>query len=148
MRFELTQRIAYLQGLASGLGVDGEAGPEGEVLEGILDVLHHMAQEIDAARAAQSDIAEQIDELSDDMTELAEELMADLSGPRRGGGRERTAGRWEITCPGCHQTFVTTDSAAEDDDLDLVCPHCGHVVHDFDSGLDNDEDSDEVTDRR
>jgi DNA-directed RNA polymerase subunit delta len=137
MGFELSERIAYLQGLASGLGVDGEAGPEGEVLAGILDVLQDMAQTLDATRVVQSEIAERVEDLSSDMMELAEEVMGEVSGDR-----------WEVTCPHCRQVFTATGAALEDDDVDLVCPNCGQVVHDFDSGLDSDEEGDEVSDRR
>ena len=136
---DLRERVAYLQGLASGLGVDAEAGPEGEVLAGILDVLEDMAEGIEATRAAQAEIAEQMDDLSSDMLELADEVMGDL-----GPGKDL----WEVTCPHCGRTFTASGADLEDDDVELVCPSCGEVVHDFDSGLESDEEQDEVSDRR
>lgn len=139
MGVELKERVAYLQGLAAGLGIDAEAGPEGEVLTGILDVLQEMADSLDAARVAQSALSEEVDDLSIDMSELADEVMGNLGD---------AAVRWEVTCPGCGHAFTTSGADLEDDDVDLVCPNCGHLIHDFDSGLDSDESSgEEVSDR-
>lgn len=45
---DIKQKIAYLQGLANGLGVE-EKGPQGAVLTGILDVLEDIADALEGA---------------------------------------------------------------------------------------------------
>lgn len=139
MAFDLKQRIAHLRGLASAESGDTAAGPDPALVSGILEVLAELADSVDATRLVQAEIAEQVDELANDMTELAEEVMGDI---------DSAAECWEITCPGCGRGFTATGAALEDDEVELVCPECGRVMHDFDVGLDSDEDGDETIDRR
>ena len=61
---EITNRAAYLMGLAEGLKIDEEK-PEGKLIMAMIDLLNDMAEELEALDDEQAFVADQIDELEE-----------------------------------------------------------------------------------
>ena len=66
---EILEKVAYLKGLAEGLGLDTEKR-EGKILSVMIDVLEDMALEIRDMQEEQADLEEGLDAVSDDLSEV------------------------------------------------------------------------------
>ena len=65
----ITEKVAYLRGLADGLGID-DATKEGKLLAAIIDVLDDMALEIEDMQEVQLELSEGLDAVSDDLEDV------------------------------------------------------------------------------
>ena len=60
----ISEKVAYLQGLAEGLKINGET-PEGKLLSEIINVLGSISDEIEAQEDAQDELYDKVFELED-----------------------------------------------------------------------------------
>ncbi len=116
---DLRERVAYLIGATRSQGAE-------EVVSGILEVLADMAREVDRLRAGER-------ALRGHLAELADEVLGD----------DTTL----LHCERCGQAMRVLTADLHDDQVELVCPGCGNVVHGYDHGLDYDEDEDTLEGR-
>jgi len=72
----LKERVAYLKGLAEGLGLDAET-KEGKLITVIIDTLTDMADEIEELSENALDIGEELDAISSDLADVEEFLFDD-----------------------------------------------------------------------
>lgn len=75
----IVEKAAYLKGLADGLGVDPESR-EGKLWTALNDLLGDIAHEIEDLQSSSLDMAEVIDDISEDLSYL-EEITCDLDTP-------------------------------------------------------------------
>lgn len=138
-----SEKVAYLKGLAEGLGVDGESN-EGKLILAMLDVLESFASDIEDLEANLADMADSLDGLSEDIAyveDLAldsedEEDFDDEEGSCSGncsacGGCSDAD--YEVTCPSC-----STVIPVYQEDIDfgsIICPSCGEELE-----FDNEEE--------
>ena len=73
----ISEKVAYLQGLAEGMKLD-ESTNEGKLLLAILDVLNDMAEEFADVEDEIVDLEDGLDAVSDDLNDL-EEFLYDES---------------------------------------------------------------------
>ena len=124
---EITEKVAYLKGLAEGMDLD-TGKKEGKLLAAIIDVLEDIALELSDIEDAQGDAPLGEDDEDDD--EDAYELD-DL-------GEDEEC--YATTCPTCEETIYFDESVLEDGAV--ICPNCGEKLEfDLDS-LDEDGDED------
>ena len=71
-----SEKVAYLKGLAEGLGVDKET-KEGRILDAILDILEDVAHDIEDLEENAWELGEAIDQVSDDLSDI-EDIVYDL----------------------------------------------------------------------
>ena len=69
----ISEKVAYLKGLAEGLKLDTESN-EGKLFAAIIDVLEDMADEIADMQDEMVDIEDGLDAVSDDLSEVEESL--------------------------------------------------------------------------
>ena len=69
----ISEKVAYLKGLAEGLALDTES-KEGKLIAAIIDVLDNMADEIADMQDEMVDIEDGLDAVSDDLSEAEESL--------------------------------------------------------------------------
>jgi len=72
----IKERIAFLKGLAEGLGLNPESKVE-KLISVIIDTLSAMADEIDELSENALDIGEELDAISDDLADVEEFLFDD-----------------------------------------------------------------------
>ena len=148
-----SEKVAYLKGLAEGLGIsDGTS--EGKLMLAMIDVLESLADDVEDLEANAADLADSIDDLGEDMAYLEDMCIDDLDDEDDyddddcddddcDGECEGCCGcgdevEYEVTCPQCGEVITVYD-----DDLDfgsIRCPECDAELE-FD--LDNDDDSDD-----
>ena len=69
----ISEKVAYLKGLAEGLKLDAESN-EGKLFAAIIDVLEDMADEIADMQDEMVDLEDGLDAVSDDLSEVEESL--------------------------------------------------------------------------
>ena len=103
---EISEKVAYLKGLAEGLALDTES-KEGKLIAAIIDVLDDMSEKFEDLEDELCDVEDGLDAVSDDLCEV--EIVFD----------EDTLESGEIRCPNCGEKleFDLSDLAdAEDED--------------------------------
>ena len=141
------EKVAYLKGLMSGLGIDAES-KEGKLFACIADILEDLALDIEDLEENALDLGEEIDALSDDLADIEdyfeddEDYDYDDDDDECGGccsGCDEPL-FFEVCCPSCDKT-ITVD----EDVLDLgaiQCPNCGEMLE-FDLDDEDDEDDED-----
>ena len=136
----LTEKTAFLKGLAEGLDYD-KTTKEGKLLAALIDLVDEMAKEI----ADIQDDIETIDEDLDYLNDYIEELDEDLQDVEDYLDEECEDGEddfdededdedWETECDGDCMACDGCD-CADEEYYEIVCPSCGETVC-FDQELD------------
>ena len=133
----ITERVAYLKGLAEGMNLDKTTN-EGKLFAAILDTLEDLALSV-------TDAEERLDVLDEDLADVEEIVyeeedddyddLYDFSDDECSGNCDGCTGCddfdvdeggvYEFECPNCHETVFFDESIFEDDDFELECPACG-----------------------
>jgi len=130
----LTEKSAYLKGLADGLEYD-KTTKEGKIIAALLDLVDEMAKEIADVQSDIADIDEDLDYLNDYVEELDDDLQAvedfldeevELDDLDDDDDFEECDGDC-TECDGC--------DCGDEDYYEIVCPSCGETVC-FDGELD------------
>lgn len=133
---ELTNRAAYLKGLAEGMKLDKETN-EGRLLSEIIDFLNDAAAEINAIDNEQGFIADKIDDMDEKIEVIGNEVFDEFYDD----DYDDDDNEFSIRCQECGEDICVTD-----DDLmegEVVCPNCGtEIEFDFDCNDDCDDDCD------
>ena len=147
----IMEKVAYLKGLADGLGLDSES-KEGKLISVIIDTLSDMAEEIADLSENALDIGDELDALSGDLSDVEEILFNgddddddDFLGFSYGDDDEYGCGLCGrdylpdvIECPACSSDIELDDSILTDGSV--VCA-CGEIVEfEFDDDDDEEED--------
>ena len=135
---EITEKVAYLKGLAEGMELDTEK-KEGKLLAAIIDVLDDIALEIEDIRDEQCDLEEGLDAVSDDLADL--ESLVYEEDEDEDDEDEEDEECYETTCPNCEEAIFFDDSVLEEGEV--ICPNCGEKLE-FDlTSLDEESGEDE-----
>ena len=137
---EITEKVAYLKGLAEGMELNAEK-KEGKLLLAIIDVLEDIALELSDIEDAQEELGEGLDAVSDDLEDVEDLLYGEDDEPEYeldDLGEDEDC--YATTCPTCEETIYFDESVLEDGQV--VCPNCGEKLE-FDlESLDEDEADD------
>ena len=117
----ISEKVAYLKGLAEGMKVD-EATNEGKLLLAIIDVLNDMAEEFADVEDEIVDLEDGLDAVSDDLNDL-EEFLYDESDDEDDDEEDDDDELFVTTCPECEEEVVFDESVLEDGEV--ICPNCG-----------------------
>lgn len=118
---DLRSRVAYLQGLSSGIDLD-ENTKEGKLLVGIINVLEDFANYVDELEEAQEQIEDYLESIDEDLYQLEDTVY---DGEYVDGGDDYL----EVECPNCGETVCFEASILEDDEtVEVACPNCDEVV--------------------
>ena len=164
----IKEKVAYLRGLAEGVGLDSDVKAE-KLVSVIIETLEEMAEEVDALGQNSLDIGDELDAISDDLADVEEFLFGDEDDEdfdgfefddfdddfehddddENGCGCSFCGGSaltYEVACPAC-------GAEIELDESDLIlesisCPNCNEVLEfDFDDDFDDEDfDDEEITD--
>ena len=72
---EITEKVAYLKGLAEGLGLDKE-GKEGKIIAAMIDILDDIALELEDLGDGLEEVCDGLDAVSEDLEEV-EDIVYD-----------------------------------------------------------------------
>lgn len=116
---ELKSKVAYLQGLSTGMELDANTR-EGKLFQGIIEILDDFASTL-------GELEEDHDQLKDYVEDVDEDLLLleDRFYKIKDEGTEYT----EVKCPRCGETVCFDPEVLEDDDVvEITCPNCDEVV--------------------
>ena len=105
------EKVAYLKGLAEGLGVNGET-EQGKLMLAMIDTLEALAKNSEEIDERVEELSEYVEEIDSDVSDLEEALFLD------------------------DEDEEDDDEAYEDEDddedgdglIEYECPHCGTVI--------------------
>ena len=144
----VTEKVAYIRGLAEGLELD-ESKKEVKVLNAIIDVLEDISASVADVEDVVSDMEGQLDEVDEDLGTLEragydyDEDDEDGHTCTCGCEDDGDEAYYEVTCPNCHETICLSEDIFEDGQME--CPNCGELLE---FTLDEDEDAaDEKTEK-
>ena len=132
---EITEKVAYLKGLAEGMELDTDK-KEGKLLSAIIDVLEDIALELEDIQDEQAELADGLDAVSDDLEDVEDEYYED--------DLDEDEDCYATTCPTCEETIYFDESILEDGEV--ICPNCGEKLEfdltslDEESGEGSDEE--------
>ena len=142
---EITEKVAYLKGLAEGMDLDMEK-KESKLLAAIIDVLDDIALEIADMKADQAELYDGLDAVSDDLEDVEDVVFGDEEDDEDEDDYdfeepEDDEDCYATTCPTCEETIYFDESVLEDGEVG--CPNCGEKLE-FDlGGLEDEEPSDD-----
>lgn len=144
----ISEKVAYIKGLAEGMKLDTEKN-EGKILSAIIDVLGDICDEIDALDDAQIELAEQLDAVDEDLSDIEEIVYEDDDDYDDDDDDEffdEDDEVYEVTCPNCGDKIYLDEDMLLDGRID--CPNCGtDLEFEFDCNCDcNDCDCDDCGD--
>lgn len=134
---EITEKVAYLKGLAEGMELDTEK-KEGKLLAAIIDVLDDMALEIEDLKDAQEELGDGLDAVSDDLEDVEDVVFGEDEDEDEYEYDEPDEDEdcYATTCPTCEETIYFDESVLEDGQV--ICPNCGEKLE-FDlTGMEDD----------
>lgn len=141
----ISERIAYVKGLAEGMKLDTES-KEGKIISSIIDILADISEEIDAINEEQFNIADQLDEVDEDLSTLEEiiydEDECDCDCDCCDEDCDCDDDIFEVTCPNCNDVIYLDAEMLEEEGI--ACPNCGtNLEFEFDCDCDCDCQDDE-----
>ena len=118
----LTEKVAYLKGLAAGLELDKDS-KETKIFEAMFDILEDMALTVNDIDEDLSAVEELVDAIDEDLDELEEYVFdeddccdCDCCGEEL----------YEIECPSCGEEIYLNDEML--DEQFVECPECGESL--------------------
>ena len=141
----ITEKVAYLKGMADGMRLD-ESANEGKLLKTVIDVLEDMALTISDVEDTIGELSQQVDEIDDDLAAIEDEWYEDDEDE----DCDCEGVRYEVECPVCGDVISIDEDLLEEGAID--CPNCGeNLEFDFDDeeegccgcGCDNNHDENE-----
>ena len=114
----ISEKVAYLKGLAEGLDLDTTKSKEGKLISVMIGILEELAMSVEDLEENALNLGEEIDVLSDDLADV-EEVVFD---------EDEDAGDYdddwfEVECPTCGADILVDDEALVDGEVE--CPSCG-----------------------
>lgn len=121
---EISEKVAYLKGLAEGLALDTET-KEGKLIAAIIDVLDEMSERFEDIDENLADLEEGLDAVSDDLSDV-EETLYELDEDEEDEELDDDAEYFETTCPVCQEEIVFDEDTL--DSGEIRCPKCGEKL--------------------
>lgn len=149
-----SEKVAYLKGLADGLGLDKE-NKQDKLLTAVIEVLETVAKDLDELEANSLDLADEIDAISDDLADVEEIVYSDYDeddddydddyddyeGECCCGHHHDEPTFYEVTCPACGNTITIDEDVLALGKIE--CPNCGEVLEFDMASLDSESEEDE-----
>lgn len=140
---ELTNKAAYLKGLADGLKLDTEKN-EGKLISEIIGLLGLVTEKLDDLDDEQGFICDSIEELEDVIKIIGDEIAEGIEHDCD-CDCDDDEDLYKLICPTCDEEITIT--ADDIDDRLVVCPNCGEEIElAFDCECDDNCDCDDDCD--
>ena len=138
---EISEKVAYLKGLAEGLALDTES-KEGKLIAAIIDVLDDMAAEFEEIEDELCDVEDGLDAVSDDLSDVEETLYDALEDEDEDEDDDEEY--FVTTCPACEEEVIFDETVLADGEV--ICPNCGEKLEfdlsDLANAMNDEEDED------
>ena len=119
----ISEKVAYLKGLAEGLDLDTEKSKEGKIISVMIGILEEVALSIEDLEENSLDLGEEIDALSDDLADVEAVVFEDEDFDDEDEEEEDYDDDWfEVECPNCEESLIIDEEALEKGVV--ICPNC------------------------
>ena len=117
----ISEKVAYLKGLAEGLNLDTEKSKEGKLISVMIGILEEIGLSIEDLEENTRALGEEIDVLSDDLSDV-EDVVFDEDEDEDEDDEDYDDDWFEVECPTCEEPLVIDDKALADGMIQ--CPNC------------------------
>lgn len=155
-----SEKVAYLKGLAEGMGIQ-EDGGQGKLFHVIIDILEDLSLDLADTKDALVELSDGVDEINEDLAELENEFYKspfsccdeDDEDEYEDDDEDDTV-FYSVECPGCGYKLTVDEDTLNEGDFE--CPECGEVIDfskaeveevSFDDDDDDDDDGDDDSKR-
>ena len=121
----VTEKVAYLKGLAEGLGVD-ESTKEGKMIKAIVDVLGDISEGLDGLESYTNELTEQVDAIDEDLDSLESDFYEDDDEDEDGDDESNDDEFYDVVCPNCNEEFSVDEETLLEGSIE--CPNCGEKL--------------------
>lgn len=113
----ISEKVAYLKGLAEGLNLDTEKSKEGKLISVMIGILEEVGMSIEDLEENALALGEEIDVLSDDLADVESVVFDDED-----EDEEDDEDGFEVECPNCNEPLYIDDKALAEGFVE--CPNC------------------------
>ena len=113
----ISEKVAYLKGLAEGLDLDTQKSKEGKLISVMIGILEEISLSIEDLEENTLALGEEIDVLSDDLADVEEVVFEDDEDED-----EVDDDYFEVECPTCDEPLII-----DEEDMEagiVICPNC------------------------
>ncbi len=114
----ISEKVAYLKGLAEGLDLDTQKSKEGKLISVMIGILEEVALSIEDLEENSLALGEEIDVLSDDLADVESVVFEDEDDEDEDDDEDF----FEVECPTCEEPLVIDDETLAEGVI--VCPNC------------------------
>lgn len=133
----ISEKVAYLKGLAEGLNLDTEKSKEGKLISVMIGILEELSMSVEDLEENALNLGEEIDVLSDDLADVENAVFDEDCDCCEDDDYDDD---WfEVECPTCGETLIVDDEALAEGEIE--CHDCGSRY-----AIDLSEDGDEGDD--
>ncbi|MCI9425756.1 MAG: hypothetical protein HFF30_09360 [Flavonifractor sp.] len=118
----ISEKVAYLKGLAEGLDIDTEKSKEGKLISVMIGILEEVGLSIEDLEENTVALGEEIDALSDDLSDVEQLVFEDEDEEDGCGCGCEDGDFFETDCPSCGETLVIDAGVLEEGVIQ--CPSC------------------------
>ena len=122
---EISQKVAYLKGLAEGLALDTES-KEGKLIAAIIDVLDDMSEKFSEIDDELCDVEDGLDADLSDVEEAIYEMDDEDEDEEDYDEDDESEDCFTTTCPCCEEQIFFDESVLESGEI--KCPNCGEKL--------------------
>ena len=115
----ISEKVAYLKGLAEGLNLDTEKSKEGKLISVMIGILEEVGLAIEDLEENALALGEEIDVLSDDLADVEAEVFGEEEDDE---DDEDEDDYFEVECPNCEEPLIIDDEALAAGEIQ--CPNC------------------------
>lgn len=127
MTMTITEKVAYLKGLADGMELDKEASKEGKLIAKIIDVLEDIGLAVEDLEAEVEIMDQEMDAIAEDLSDVETMVFEDYEDEDDDDDLDiAELGDdffFEMECPSCGADIVIDESVL--DVGEVLCPNCG-----------------------
>ena len=140
----ISEKVAYLKGLADGMELEKDASKEGKLILKIIDILENVGLDLEDLESEVEDLGDAVHVLSEDVEDLETIVYEDWDEYEDEDDLpfvtddEDDDDFFEVECPSCGEDIVIDESAL--DAGEVACPNCGDK---FALGFDMDDLTDD-----
>ena len=114
----ISEKVAYLKGLAEGLDLDTQKSKEGKLISVMIGILEEVALSIEDLEENALALGEEIDVLSDDLADVEDVVFEDEDEDEEDDDEDY----FEVECPTCEEPLIIDDEALSEGYIE--CPNC------------------------
>ncbi|MGI5973608.1 MAG: CD1247 N-terminal domain-containing protein [Oscillospiraceae bacterium] len=119
----ISEKVAYLKGLAEGLNLDTEKSKEGKLISVMIGILEEVGLSLEDLDENTTALGEELDAVSDDLADVEEIVYGDDEDEDECGCGCEGEDFFEVECPNCGEDLEIDESVLETGSVE--CPNCG-----------------------